>query len=69
MQVLADASLAATASGIAAVEAMHAALVRYAVYEVCLYSACKVLGDCVLLWSDCTQVGSSLCRRRMIQQV
>ena len=38
-----DASLASTASGIGAVEAMHAALVRYQLYEVrCLglFAAC-----------------------------
>ena len=50
LQVLADASLASTASGIGAVEAMHAALVRYALYEVFCYCADRMLGDCVLLW-------------------
>lgn len=39
-----DASLAATATGIGAVEAMHAAVVRYQLYEV-LYSFLSVLLD------------------------
>lgn len=45
MQVLADASLSSTASGIAAVEAMHAAVVRLALYRVCVVSFSSVVSD------------------------
>ncbi|DBB10824.1 hypothetical protein WJX82_009575 [Trebouxia sp. C0006] len=45
VSVLADASLASTASGIGAVEAMHAAVVRYQLYELASISTGLTLSD------------------------
>lgn len=65
MQVLADASLASTASGVAAVEAMHAAVVRSELYQVCTHFAVYMLVSHGLVQLDAC---SCLCRWSISQQ-